>query len=240
MQENYVEKHTWVESIIYHIFPGIFIGIFYFLVRAPLINNGFPSIFALMLAVVFVLIPIQLGFLLYQGKKSTGKYTLKGVIKYWKPISFWQAVLWVVGVFIVVGLIFTLLKPVDHFLKSSLFFWIPDLQSGLEPGFEKSKLILTYLFVFVFGAVLGPLTEEFYFRGYLLPRVPGKASLLFHSFLFALYHVFTPWMIITRTLGMLPLAYAVKKKSLVIGIIVHVLVNSIDVITGIVFISALP
>ncbi|MAT43634.1 MAG: hypothetical protein CL609_14950 [Anaerolineaceae bacterium] len=132
------------------------------------------------------------------------------------------------------------LKTVDHFLKSSLFFWIPDLQSGLEPGFEKSKLILTYLFVFVFGAVLGPLTEEFYFRGYLLPRVPGKASLLFHSFLFALYHVFTPWMIITRTLGMLPLAYAVKKKSLLIGIIVHVLVNSIDVISGIVFISALP
>lgn len=110
MQENYVEKHTWVQSIIYHIFPGIFIGIFYFLVRAPLINNGFPSIFALMLAVVFVLIPVQLGFLLYQGKKSTGRYTLKGVIQYWKPISFWQAVLWVVGVFIVVGLIFTLLK----------------------------------------------------------------------------------------------------------------------------------
>jgi len=239
MQKNLVEKHTLIQSVFYHIFPGLLIGVFYFLIKPLVITNGFPSIFALMLSVVFVLIPVQLGFLLYQGKKSTGRYTLKGIIQYWKPIPFWQAVLWIVGVFIVVGLIFTLLKPVDNFLKSNLFFWLPDLQSGLEPGYGKSKLIITYIFVFFFGAVLGPLTEELYFRGYLLPRVPGRTSLILHSFLFALYHVFTPWMFITRTLGMLPLAYAVKKKNILIGIIVHILVNSIDVISGVIFISAL-
>jgi hypothetical protein len=57
--------------------------------------------------------------------------------------------------------------------------------------------------------------------------------------LFAIYHVFTPWMFITRTLGMLPLVYAVRRRNLFISVIVHVLVNLIDVVTGVSFILAM-
>lgn len=89
----------------------------------------------------------------------------------------------------------------------------------------------------IFIAFLSPLVEELYFRGYLLPRMKGKFAALLHSFLFAAQHVFTPWMIVTRTLGLLPLVLGVKKKNIYIGIIVHILVNTLDVITGIVFIA---
>jgi hypothetical protein len=89
---------------------------------------------------------------------------------------------------------------------------------------------------FLFVAFLGPLVEELYFRGYLLPRMNGKLGPLLHSFLFAAYHVFTPWMIITRTIGLLPLIYAVKHKNIYVGIIVHILLNTIDVAAGIIFI----
>jgi membrane protease YdiL (CAAX protease family) len=64
----------------------------------------------------------------------------------------------------------------------------------------------------------------------------GKFATLFHSFLFAAQHVFTPWMIITRTLGFLPILFGVKKKNIYVGIIVHILCNMVNVVTGIAFI----
>lgn len=64
----------------------------------------------------------------------------------------------------------------------------------------------------------------------------GKFGPLLHSFLFAVYHIFTPWMILTRTIGLLPLVYVVRRKNIYVGIIVHILLNSIDVVTGIIFI----
>ena len=88
----------------------------------------------------------------------------------------------------------------------------------------------------IFVVFLSPLVEELYFRGYLLPRMKGRFATLFHSFLFAAQHVFTPWMIITRTLALLPLVFGVKKKNIYIGIIVHILVNLLDLATGIAFI----
>ena len=64
----------------------------------------------------------------------------------------------------------------------------------------------------------------------------GKWAPLLHSFLFGLYHIWTPWMFLTRTLGMLPLTYAVRWRNLYLSIIVHILVNTLDVIAAVVFI----
>jgi hypothetical protein len=63
--------------------------------------------------------------------------------------------------------------------------------------------------------------------------------LVLHSFLFAVYHFFTPWMIITRTLGMLPLAFAVKRKNIWVSVIVHVLANALDLIAATAFIASM-
>lgn len=239
MHQDQTEEHSTIQSILLHIFPGILTGCFYFLVRQPVINRGYPSVFALILAIALILIPVELGYLLYQGKKKTGRYTLNGIIGYRKSIPWWQYIVWVAAVFIATGLIFTLLKPVEVALKENLFFRLPGPDGGLDGNYSKSDLMLTYSLFFVFVAVLGPLVEELYFRGYLLPRMNGRYAGLLHSFLFAAYHIFTPWMIPTRTLGLLPLIYAVKKKNIYIGMIVHVLVNSIDVVTGVLFIASM-
>lgn len=236
MNQPEVKQHSFFQSIIYHLFPGILIGVFYFLVRRPVENLGYPSVMSSILAIIFILIPLELGFLLYQGKKMNGTFSLEGIISYTNPIPWWQLVLWVVLVFISTGLIFTFLKPLELFFQSKLFFWIPQLNPGLDGEYSKEILIFTYVMFFFFGALLGPLVEELYFRGYLLPRMKGKFGPLFHSFLFAAYHVFTPWMIITRTIGLLPLIYAVRRKNIYVGIIVHILLNTIDVVAGIIFI----
>jgi len=237
--QQQIEKHTIVQSIILHLFPGILMGIFYFLIRLPLQNIGYPSIFALILAIVFVLVPVQLGYLLIKGKQATGRYTLDGLISYRTPIPWWQSILWILLVLALMGAIFTVLKPVDNILLDKLFFWMPTLDSGLNGSYSKTALLVTYSIFVIFGVIVGPAVEELYFRGYLLPRIPVKYSELFHSLLFAAYHIWTPWMGITRIIGMMPLIFAVKKKNIYIGIIAHILLNALDVIVGFAFIISL-
>jgi uncharacterized protein len=231
-----VEEHSTAQSIILHLFPGILVGIFYFLARQPFANMGYPSIFALLLAFAFVLIPIELGFLLYQGKQKTGRFTLQGIIGYRNSIPWWQYFVWPIPVVAVTGAIFKLLAPVDTFLQERLFFWVPELNYGLDGNYSRTILILTYSMFLLICVFFAPLVEELYFRGYLLPRMKGRFAILLHSFLFAAVHVFTPWMIITRTLGLLPLVFGVKKKNIYIGIIAHILGNSLDFVMGMVFI----
>jgi hypothetical protein len=237
MEQDHIEKHSTTQSVILHLFPGILVGCFYFLARQPVVNMGYPSIFALLLAFAFVLIPVELGYLFVQGKKNTGRFTLQGVISYRYSISWWQYIVWPLIIFVIIGAIFTLLKPLDAFLQERLFFWMPGLNSGLDGNYSRTILIVTYSMFLIFNVFLAPLVEELYFRGYLLPRIKGRFATLFHSFLFAAIHVFTPWMMITRTLGLLPLVYGVKKKNIYVGMIVHILGNSMDLLTAFVFIT---
>ena len=236
--QQQIEKHTIVQSIILHLFPGILVGIFYFLIRQPLQNSGYPSAFALILAII-VLVPVELGYLLLKGKQATGRYTLDGLISYRTSIPWWQSILGILIVLVLMAAIFTVLKPVDNILIEKLFFWMPTLDSGLDGSYSKTALIVTYSIFSIFGVIVVPTVEELYFRGYLLPRIPVKYSELFHSFLFAAYHVWTPWMFITRFIAMLPLIIAVKKKNIYIGIVAHILLNSVDVIAGFAFIFSL-
>lgn len=237
MDQNQIEKHSLTQSIILHLLPGILVGCFYFLARQPVANMGYPSIFALLLAFAFVLVPIELGYLLVQGKKKTGRFTLHGIISYQNSIPWWQYFVWPIIIWVVTGAIFTLLEPVDAFLQEKLFFWMPGINYGLDGNYSRTILIVTYSMFLIFNVFLAPLVEELYFRGYLLPRMKGRFATLLHSFLFAAVHVFTPWMIITRTLGLLPLVFGVKKKNIYIGMIVHILGNSVALVTGIVFIT---
>lgn len=233
------EQHSIGQSILLHLLPGLLITAGYFVLIGPLGRAGYPSMMALMLPIVFILTPVELGYLLMQGRRVNGRLGLKGMISYTQPISVWQYFAGVLVLFVAAGLVFTLLKPLNLFLEQTVFAAWPSLQSGLEGGFARGPLIATYIMVAVFGVVVGPVVEELYFRGYLLPRMgyAGKWAPLLHSFLFALYHFFTPWMIVTRTLAMLPMVYAVRRKNITLSMITHVLLNSLDLIAGIAFIA---
>ena len=117
------------------------------------------------------------------------------------------------------------------------------LDMGLDGNYSKSILIITYILFFFLIVLILPTIEEFYFRGYLLPRMPSKLkgwTEIIHSGLFAIYHTWTPWMFVVRTIGVLPLIYTVKRKeNLLIGIIAHCLINSVDLIIGVMFVLKL-
>lgn len=238
--ENSITKHTLLESIVLHLLPGILGGIcFYFL--SPIVKaNGFPTLMALIISGIIILIPFELVFLIYQ-KKVTGQNLFNGVIRYFKPIPLWQYIVFIALIIIIAGILFKLLAFTSTFLMS-FFEWIPSdmiLDMGLDSALTQPKLLFTYLLFLPFIVFVLPTIEELYFRGYLLPRMPGKLkgwTELTHSGLFALYHTWTPWMFVVRTFGVLPLIYLVKRKeNLFLGIGAHCLLNSIDFIIGLIF-----
>ncbi|MCJ7665358.1 MAG: hypothetical protein MUO59_01315, partial [Actinobacteria bacterium] len=125
--ESNIEQHSIIKSIILHLLPGILILIFYVIVGPIFERNGIPSMNALLLAIAVVLIPFELGFLLYQGKKKNGRLSLKGIVLYRKPVRVWQyiaialpCIAWAILFFTVVT------QPIDKYLIGKVFFWLPE------------------------------------------------------------------------------------------------------------------
>jgi membrane protease YdiL (CAAX protease family) len=76
----------------------------------------------------------------------------------------------VAGVFLAVG------ETVNRFVLTTFFSWLPDYFQVTaifeNPAFyPRSTRILIWLLALIFGSLLGPLVEEIYFRGLLLPMV---------------------------------------------------------------------
>ena len=234
------DTHSPGLSILLHLLPGLLIGVGYYLLVPVVGRFGFPSITALNLAALLFLIPIELGILYYHQQTSSAD-SWKDIILYRRPLSWGQFLLWVPVIFLSSALILTLLTPISNYLQT-FFAWIPEtyrLAMGLGGGYSKSVLIITYTFSFLTTTLAAPIVEELYFRGYLMPRMPalGGWAPVVHGALFALYHTWSPWLVFSRTLALLPLIYIVRwKKNLYLGMTAHCLLNAIDVVIGIQFI----
>lgn len=85
----------------------------------------------------------------------------------------------------------------------------------------------------VVNGIAGPVVEEMYFRGYLLPRISrlGAWAPLVNTVFFSPYHFFTPWLNVGRIIGLLPMVYAAWwKRSIYVSMAVHVLGNVISML----------
>jgi uncharacterized protein len=235
------EQHALPLSIILHLLPGILTGGAFFLL-APLIQKlNFPPFMAQCLANVLVLLPLIFGFLFYQGYKKNGRLSLNGVVLYREKIRGWEYLLWVPLVILATALIAKPLSFINDSIYQAFFSWWPaayNLTADLG-AYSRSTLIVSYIVNFLVISLAAPITEEIYFRGYLLPRLSrfGWRTIPIHTVLFALFHVWSPWMAVVRALELIPLTFvAQKKRNIYIGMIVHIFVNALDVVTGVTFI----
>ena len=119
-------QHSIVKSIGLHILPGLLILIFFVIVAPILESLGYPAFLALLLAIAFVLIPFETGYLFYRGKKRNGTYSLNGIVLYREPLLLWQYAALAISLFHWVGLIMMLVSPTaDNFLIENVFSWLP-------------------------------------------------------------------------------------------------------------------
>jgi membrane protease YdiL (CAAX protease family) len=212
-----------------HLLPGVLMVAFYVL-AAPLVRGlGFPSLMAIYLAILFVLIPFELGYLFYRARKNGT--SLGSVVLYREPVPRTQLVALVLGLLAWSAIFYVLVyPPLDTFFIENVFFWLPDVLFLAEDfaRYSTAALVITWVLGFVVNGIAGPVVEEVYFRGYLLPRISrfGAWAPLVNTVLFSVYHFFTPWQNVGRIVGLLPLVYAAWwKRSIYVSMGAHVLGN---------------
>lgn len=234
------EQHSLARSIALHLLPGILTGAAFFLIAPITQRNGLPSLWALGIADLLVILPFIYGLLFYEGYKRNGRLSLEGIVLYRERIPWWQYLVFV-PVVVVSAAIFPLLEPITNVISESLFSWWPamyEIPYDLR-RYSPSMITATLLFNFLMVALLAPIAEELYFRGYLLPRLSrfGFWAVPIHTTLFGLFHVWTPWMVVARAIGIIPFAYMVQRKqNIYIGMIAHIIFNTLDVLTSVMLI----
>ena len=124
-------------------------------------------------------------------------------------------------------------KPVDTWLKTSLFAWLPgwfnpaDMfeNTGL---YSRQTMVVSWFAGLLAISLAGPIVEEIYFRGFLLTRMRNYRLLtpVLGIVLFSLYHLWSPWMFVSRAIALTPLVFFVwRKQDIRIGILAHCLLN---------------
>jgi membrane protease YdiL (CAAX protease family) len=213
-----------------------------FVLIAPFVEGaGFPPIAALLIAILVVLIPIEVGVILRAGRGNP--QPIRSVVPYRQPMPF-RDWLWLVPVLVVAAFVgFGLSMAFEPAVIDALFGWLPDwfvrpIDPDLVGDYSREAWLVTLAAYSVLNGFVGPIVEELYFRGYLLPRMEwmGRWAPLVNVSLFSLYHFWSPWQIVGRILGFGPTVYAVRwKENVYLGMVVHCTLNTL----GIILISSL-
>ena len=226
------EQHSLPRSIVLHLLPGA--ALFGFVLVAAAL--GMPAILALLAGIALVIIPIELGYLLYQGKQKSGRWSVWEVVDYREPLPARRIVLWAVPLVVwFIVMLFLSVAVLDERIADGLFSWYPESVrefASLEGDGTYAAWVLVVVFAaaFAINGIIGPVVEELYFRGHLLPRIDrfGRGAPVLNAVLFSLYHFWTPWQNVGRILGLLPWIYTVwRKRSVALSMAVHISVNCI-------------
>ena len=230
-------------SIFLHLLPGALTGVVYYALRPPVVAAGYPPHVALVLAIALAMIPVELGLLLYLGHARNGRFSLQGVVLYREQVQLRRYLMYVPLVFAASFMVVAIGSfTLDGALRTAVFAWMPSVDWDLRGGYTRATLIVSFSLTALLVLLLESSVEELYFRGFLLPRMryAGRWAVLLHSFLFALYHVWQPWRLVSLAIGMLPVVFAARRtRNIYVGMIAHMLLNAYDVVIGIAFILAM-
>jgi membrane protease YdiL (CAAX protease family) len=230
---NLVEQLSAPKLIALHLVPGALVTVA-FVLFAPLVKAaGFPPIAALLAAIMLVLVPVELGIVLRavrrDGAAAALPYRQRLGLREW----FWLIPVLIVAAFVGFG-VHRLGEP---WLIAHVFGWLPEwfvfpIPLGGIHDYSASSWIVTLCAFFLLNGVIGPVVEELYFRGFLLPRMErlGRWAPLVNATLFSIYHLWSPWQIVARIAGIGPMVYAVRwKRNVYLGMAVHCALNTLAV-----------
>jgi uncharacterized protein len=203
------------------------------LLTAPALS---PAL-ALFLGIGVVIAPIELGYLAMYAHRTTGHWSPLRAVAYREPVPVRR--LMALGAALAAWFLLLVLPWnvfLDAWLADHLFGWMPssltDMASTNSGGDSPTGLGLIALFVvlWLLNGLLGPVTEGLYFRGHLLPRIDrfGRWAPVINTALFSLYHFWSPWQILVRLAGFLPMSWAAwRTRSVYVSMAAHITVNTI-------------
>ena len=219
-----------------HLVPGALMTAGFVLFAPVSAALGFPPLAALLAAIVLILMPTELGVLWWAARREGVR--IGDLIPYRDSLSGREWAVWVPGLVVLAFLGFGLLQAIEPAVIDRLFGWLPDwyvapIQIDRIGDYTASAWIVTLAAYLAINGLLGPIVEELYFRGYLLPRMErlGRWAPLVNVSLFSLYHFWSPWQVMARIVGLGPTVYAVRaKRSVYLGMVVHCTLNTLSVL----------
>ena len=219
--------------------PTIVLSLSYFIL-GHFCNIPYILLFCILGTVI--LVPMELGIIMVASKKEYGTYSLKSAFKGQEKLALWKIVLIAFVFFGIAGLLSAFIAPIENQLfagmRSSV---LNNLPMGFDwkdlehlKSFSRPILIFTCIYYAVFNVLIGPITEELFFRGYLTSHYKKQSSFtpILIAALFSLYHFWLPFNNIFRILAFAPVAYvAYKKKNIYISICFHCICNLFSVVS---------
>lgn len=187
------------------------------------------------------LVPMELGMILSASKRENGVYSLKSAFVGQEKLPLWKILIIAFVFFGMAGLLSAFVAPIENQLFAEMRATVlHNLPTGFDwtnieyvKSFSKPILVVTCVYYGVFDVLIGPITEELFFRGYLTSHYKKQSPYLpiLVAILFSLYHFWMPFSNIFRILAFAPVAYvAYKKKNLYISICFHCLCNLFSVV----------
>lgn len=237
IQQPDIQRHSLTQTLLFHLAPGVVITLVFVSLAWLTRQAGWPASLALLVTWLMAGIPVLLSILFARGRQLNGKLSLKGILQYRQPLPLRQYA-WLVPVLLVwAALVSTLLFPLSESLQRSLFpnwpEWLNLSTLAQDPTRYPRSILWTIVALSAVLNIIVPISEELYFRSFLLPRLPvsPKYAPLVSTVLFSLYHFWLPWDIIGRIITLLPVVYAVQwKRNVYLSILVHCLLNLIGTI----------
>jgi CAAX protease family protein len=138
-------------------------------------------------------------------------------------------ILYSVALVVFMFLIWGVTQPLDKIISDKLLSWLPwwFTVQGFG-GYGKEIILITLVINLIVNGLVAPFIEEFYFRGYLLPRMAawGEWAFVLNAVLFSFYHFWQPYVYLTLILSLTPMIWLVwKTKDLRLAILTHCLLN---------------
>ncbi len=233
-QDEFINELSLPKVVALHLAPGILITLAFFGIGSLFARWGLPQPLALLTTMLLVTLPLESGFLLYQGWKRNRRISLEAVVHFREPISRRLLVVLTIGLLAWAAVASTLLAPVDETVRGALFAWWPTSLNTSDFIRQMDLFSPLVLWVVAIGSLLLniiiPVVEELYFRGYLLPRMVtwGWLAPFYSLLLFSLYHFWIPWQNPSRLVALLPVILVVfQRRNVKLSILVHVLLNSL-------------
>lgn len=215
--------------VLLHLVPGVPALIAYTFLAAALGDHGLPNLMALMLTSLLVEAPF-LWWLMLRAEGESGTSRLRALFP-WRAKLPWASYL-LLGVptlafsFLMLGAVG---PAVSTALLESAFAWVPEwfaMRADPEAMFGGSRAVVLAIWALsLLMVVVAGVTQELYFRGFLLPRMAhlGRRAPILNAALFAVFHMIAPWSWIVFFIGSLPWAALVYwKRSIRIGLFAHV------------------
>jgi membrane protease YdiL (CAAX protease family) len=222
--------------VLQHLLPGaILVALFALL--APLAQRAGIPTFAVILALeVFFLAPFVWWKLARVARAETGSGNPLAALGFAGPPR-WASYLWLVPLGLVAAIAgFELLRPVDEALKAAMAPWLPDWHYLKDLGRHPPEALIALFAVAIFAdGIVGPVAEELYFRGYLLPRMQHLRAWapLLNGALFALYHFWQPMNYPSLLVASLVLAgLGWWRRDYRVPLLVHCAMNSLGHVLG--------